>query len=398
MKNFERTSFAYRENPIVEVGLSLLLGVCIGALVLTFLISLRWIEHLQTGFNTKYPIHLILMLPTLFFLDFFRKKNLYFPSKVFELNDNKSAAFWSRWMAPFQWVGALFSQLAGASVGREEATILYSAGVVRLLGLSWALWGPILMSAGFGCILGNPWVAPVFMFEFFRQKTNLKQKIYSFIAAYAGVLILQSFQIHRLFENVEIQFTSGIFSKFVVLFFMALVFGLVMRLYKSLYAKFLSFFQKSPNLKWLAALLLMLVLAVPQLRGYQGIGLVQFSDLSILVPSYVDAILKLSVTFVSNGLGFLGGEFAPFLNSGAHLGAALFQSFGLSAATGSAFGAYLLFAGATRMKWTTYVLMLGSFGFGVVFWAYFVVVLTSGFAGDRSLYEMQPVTSDTKIL
>jgi H+/Cl- antiporter ClcA len=90
---------------------------------------------------------------------------------------------------------------------------------------------------------------------------------------------------------------------------------------------------------------------------------------------------------VSTSLGFFGGEFIPLVFAGVHYGSALFATYGFGAQMGAVFGAFVFFAGGTRFKWTSIVLLLGLIGIEWWFWSYFVMATAVLFSGDKSLYK-----------
>jgi H+/Cl- antiporter ClcA len=164
--------------------------------------------------------------------------------------------------------------------------------------------------------------------------------------------------------------------------------GYLMRFYKVLYYHFADYFKSSSwGLKLFVVFLLAGFLYFPEFRKYQSLGLAQFTDLISLQASFVSAASKLFLTLLSTTVGFLGGEFIPLVFAGVHLGGSLFSLFSLNPYLGGVLGAYLLFAAGTRLKWSSYVLILGLLGFGWLFWAWYVVMISVSFSGDLSLYK-----------
>ncbi len=131
----------------------------------------------------------------------------------------------------------------------------------------------------------------------------------------------------------------------------------------------------------------MILLFLPEFRKFQSLGLNQFSYLINIQSSYVDVLCKLAFTVFSTSLGFLGGEFIPLVYSGTIWGFSFFHQFSLNPHLGALLGAFLLFAGTTRLKWTSYVLVVSLLGFGWWFWSFYVISLCVGFSGPRSIYQ-----------
>ena len=129
------------------------------------------------------------------------------------------------------------------------------------------------------------------------------------------------------------------------------------------------------------------LLYLPEFRMYQSLGLNYFNDLSTTDLSVVKSLVKLAFTVICTSLPFLGGEFVPLVFAGVHLGGGVFQAFGSNSVLGAACGAFLLFAAASRLKWTAFFLMTALMGFGWMLWIFFVLTVALSFSGDGSLYK-----------
>jgi|GEM_PF-5487068 len=379
-------SFNSQSRAHLEVLITLALGAIIGFLTLAFIKSLAAIEAAHISLNQSVPYHLLLIPIVLIAIELIKKNTLYFPSRTAHLPDEKTSQHWSVFMTPLHFFGTCISHLSGVSVGRESAVVLYSAGVVRLLKLPWIFWGPIVGAIAFSAVVGQFWVAPFFLFELFGR-TNIFQKIYSFMGAWLAVLIIKSFGEPPLLSASEITIDMGFFEKLFFLFFFAACAGYLMRLYKNIYFRFSTYFLRRPLwIKAAVALILAYILYLPAFRKYQSMGLSQFADFSIITSSFFDVLVKLFLTIISVTLGFFGGEFIPLIYSGVYFGHSFFAFFGHSTLLGAALGAYLLFTGATRFKWTSYILILSLMGSSWWFWAYFLVLVTVVFSGPLSIY------------
>lgn len=377
-----------------EIFITLVLGVMIGALTVLFFKMLGAIASLQAGWNNQpYPWHLLAMPVVLFFLVQIKKRTLYFPGKVSELVQAKqterdvTTSFWSVWMSLWHFVGTGLSHLVGASVGREGALVLISSGLVRLLRLSWMKWGPVAASIGFATVVGHFWVAPVFMAELFY--TNIRQKIYALLGAQAAAIVFDAFQIEHLMPDLSSRAEFGFFQKFFFVVVLAFLAGWCMRLYKKFYFQLVSYFARtSIFVRLFVGLLLAVFLFQPELRHYQSLGLFEIPHISQNVSHLQDVIIKLFVTLISVSIGFFGGEFVPLVFSSLHLGNLVSQWMGFDIIVGTYLAAYLFFAGATRLKWTSYLLLLSLVGLGWWFWAYVLTSLTVSFSKEKSLYRL----------
>lgn len=386
-----QTSSKPQRSIYFNIPISIFLGILIGALTLGFLKALSAIELFHAHLNGGIPYHLILIPWVLVLIYFIKRHTLYFPSKVAQLHDEVSSQYWTPLMSVFHYLGTLLGHLSGVSVGREGAVVMYSAGLVRLFSMSWLYWGPIASTIGFSAILGNYWVAPFFIGELYKRSSFL-QKIYAFMGSAVAVLFMQSFSEESLFSKIDIQTDLGFFKKLVFFFFFAVCAGLIMRIYKKVYFKFSDYFSQSGlMLKIFVAFLLAVVLYLPEFRKFQSLGLQQFSNLQMLEASFFNVVVKLLLTLISTSLGFLGGEFIPLIYSGVQFGYSFFSYFGHDPLLGALLAAYLLFAAATRFKWTSYVLILALMGFGWWFWAYFITSVAISFSGPNSIYKKETV-------
>jgi H+/Cl- antiporter ClcA len=382
-------SSAYtQKNTFKDISISVLLGFVIGLLTFGFVKSLERIAELQKIFNAELkPVHLILLPLGLFFLILLKKRTLYFPAKIAELTywKTESSQYWSVGMTFFHFFGTLLSHIAGASVGRESSVVLFSAGLIRILNLNWKSWGVVAMGCGFAAILGHPWIGLVFIVELFQ--TTFLQKIFVLISSYVATLILQTLGVHPLLNTLSIQTEMSFSEKFIFIFVLATASGLLMRIYKWAYFYLNQFFLlKSIWFRLFGAFSLMGLLAQPIFLKYQSLGLEQIQDLIKLEPHFLIPILKLAFTLFSVALGFWGGEFIPLFVSGIFFGASWAHILHFDVMLGIYLGSYLLFAGATRLKWTSFFLILGLFNWTWTLWIYFLVTITLKFSGNLSLY------------
>ncbi|MGZ3690833.1 MAG: chloride channel protein [Pseudobdellovibrio sp.] len=372
-------------NPYIQLLITLIFGGVIGLLTYAFVSLLNLIDAQQALMDQ--PYYLILAPLVMALIIFVKRNTLFFPTKVNEISSEVSSHYWSSIMAPAHFIGPLLSHLSGMSLGREGAVVLFSSGLVRSLKLSWHFWGPVFASIGFSSVIGNYWVAPVFMFELF-ESTGPIQKLMSFIGAVVAVLVTHQLEMPHLFSHYEFQDDMSFFSKFFFFFIFAFAAGLIMRYYKKLHGRLAAYFLKAQYvLPVMASVILAAALYLPEFRQYQSLGISQFSQLDTTLYSMNAALTKLAFTLISTCIGFMGGEFIPLVYSGTHFGGSFFQYFGHSSQLGGAFGAFMLFAAGTRLKWTTLFLMVPLLGFSWIFWIYYSISFAILFSGAESLYQ-----------
>ena len=377
-------------NP-VNLVLALVIGVAAAALSYGFQAVVNFSEQLRT----EYP-QIVLGLPILFIITvLLKKKTLYYPHKVkelYEMNEQKNF-FWNRWKAFYHFLGAGLSHLFGASVGREGVIVLTTTGIVRLFNMSLPYWGPVAASVGFAAITGNKWVGIIFLIEMYT--TQFSQKIWTFFGGWIAILILQSLKFPHLLSAVTIPETDSWFKRFAFIFLLAMVIGYLSRAYKRSYF-FLSDFFAKKHIVWAIAMSAALGYALynPDLRVLQSLSLelvTKYSSGALMIESDMQMVLlKLVFTLFCVSLGFFGGEFVPLVLVGCGLGAIGAQYFGESLLMGSALGAFAVFAGVTRLKWTCVVLCATLMDYSMMLWVYIFFSILHAFSGDKSIY-LQPI-------
>lgn len=372
-------------NPYVQLAISLLFGGVIGLLSSGFVLALNYINLKQSAF--AHPLYLFVAPLVLLLIILIKRNTLFFPTKINEISHEASSHYWSSAMTPVNFIGPLLSHAAGMSLGREGAVVLFSAGLVRAVKLSWSFWGPVFAGIGFASVMGNYWLAPVFIFELFLT-TSFLQKLLGLVGAVVAVLVTRHFEVPHLFGVYDFQDSMGFFHKLIFFFFFAAVAGYLMRYYKQLHKLLVAQIGRSQFFSPIAvSILLVVFLYLPEFSKYHSLGLSEFTDLNSDQFSMLTALLKLFFTLLSTSCGFLGGEFIPLVFSGTHFGGHFFQYFGLSSQLGGAFGAFILFAAGTRLKWTTLFLMVSLLGFSWIFWIYYTVSIAVSFSGEESLYQ-----------
>lgn len=372
-------------------ALNLVLALCLGVIAAALSYGFQAIINFSEQLRQQYPF-IILGLPALFiFTVLLKKKTLYFPVKVKDMNEmsGDTVFFWNRWMAFYQFLAASLSHVFGASVGREGVIVLTTTGVARLFNLSLRYWGPVAASIGFAAITGNKWVALIFLIEMYT--TELSQKVWAFLGAWVAVLLLQSVHFPHLISMVTVPESDSWIKRFVFIFILGLVIGYLSRVYKKSYF-FLTDFFKTKSIVWAIALSLVIGCALynPVLRPLQSLSLdlvSKFSSGSLMIESDMQLVLlKLVFTLFCVSLGFFGGEFVPLVLVGCGLGATGAQYFGESLLLGSALGAFAIFAGITRLKWTCVVLCVSLMDYSMFFWVYLFFSVVHSFSGDQSIY------------
>lgn len=373
-------------NPI-NLLIALLLGLSAAVISYGFQAIIVYSDQLRM----QYP-QIVLAMPLLFLLTVaMKKKTLYYPHKVkdlIEMTEDKNF-FWNRWKAFYHLVGASLSHVFGASVGREGVIVLATTGIARFVNLNLRYWGPIAASIGFAAITGNKWVGIIFLIEMYS--TNFSQKIWTFIGAWLAVLILQSWSFPHLLSPFVIPDTDSTFKRFVFIVLLGILIGSVARIYKRGYFTLSSFFAKK-NIFWalLTSLAIGMILYKEPLRPLQSLSLdmlARFTSGSLMLgPDMQLLFYKLVLTLFCVSLGFFGGEYVPLVVIGCGLGVTGAQYFGESLHLGALLGAFAVFCGVTRLKWTAIVLCAALTDWSMLFWIYLFYSVCMNFSGNTSIY------------
>lgn len=382
--------------------LNLILALLFGAAAAGLSFGLQAVIDFSQQLRLEYP-QTVLCLPILFVITvLLKKKTLYYPHKVkdlYEMTEQKNF-FWNRWKSVYHFVGASLSHLFGASVGREGVIVLTTTGVVRLFNLSLPYWGPVAASIGFAAITGNKWVGIIFLIEMYT--TQFSQKVWTFFGAWVSILILQSLKFPHLLSVVTIPDTDSWLKRFFFVFLLGMIIGYVARYYKKSYF-FLSDFFAKKHIFWAILMSASIGYALynPDLRQLQSLSLdlvERFSSGSLVTEYDMQLVfLKLVFTLLCVSLGLFGGEYVPLVLVGVGLGVTGAQYYGESLLLGSVLGAFAVFAGVTRLKWTSVVLCLGLLDYTMFIWVYIFYSVVHSFSGDQSIY-LQPQLNKFKFM
>lgn len=374
--------------------LNLILALVLGAAAAGLSYGFQAVINFSDKLRLEYP-QIVLGLPILFIITvLLKKKTLYYPHKVkdlYEMTGQKNF-FWNRWKAFYHFFGASLSHLFGASVGREGVIVLATTGIARLFNLSLQYWGPVAASIGFAAITGNKWVGLIFLIEMYT--TQFSQKVWTFFGAWVAILILQSLKFPHLLSAVTIPETDSWLKRFFFIFLLGVLIGYISRSYKKGYF-FLSDFFAKKHIVWaiLMSAALGYALYNPDVRELQSLSLdlvERFSSGSLLTAYDMQMVLlKMVFTLLCVSLGFFGGEFVPLVLIGVGLGVTGAQYYGESLLLGSVLGAFAMFAGVTRLKWTSVILCLGLLDYSMFIWVYIFYSVVHSFSGDTSIY-LQP--------
>ncbi|CAN5703766.1 voltage-gated chloride channel family protein [soil metagenome] len=332
---------------------------------------------------------------------------------------HRPTAWVPRRMAPLVGIGTLVSHLFGASVGREGTALQLSGSLTDWLARALGLRSEdrrILLTAalagGFGATFGVPWAGAVFglevqrltwhapsgeprsrpqLFGGFRDGTWLVRVAATLAASVVGDRVVVALGRHH---EDRAALHVGIDPAMLLRFAVAgLVFGLAALLFVE--ATDLVRDAARRAIPWAPGRPLVggvLVVAAAALvgRAYLGLSLPLVDHALAGDPtSWKDPALKLGLTALCLGTGFIGGEVTPLFVVGATLGAALSPALGLPPVAGAAVGFVAVFGAAANTPIASTVVAVELFGGGAVAPAAVACAVAYLCSGSRGLYATQ---------
>ncbi len=307
-----------------------------------------------------------------------------------------------RRMAPMVLVGTVWSHLWGASVGREGTAVQMGSSladtVAHLFKVSPRARRLLLLSGvagGFGSVFGAPLAGALFAMEFTVTGTLQFDAIVPVvIASVIGWQTALAVGVHHVeYPSVAHVAVSG--ALILKLALVAVACGVTARLFLEALHRVKAWGERwVPNRMIRTAIGGALLVVVWRTSGEAKV----FGLSTELLLSAFDAatpigaqvpMLKIGVTVISVGLGFIGGEVVPLFVTGATLGHVLAQWLGLPVPLTVALSLVTVFAAASNAPLALSVLAAELFGASL--WP--LALLTCGLAfvtvGHRSLYGSQ---------
>lgn len=304
-------------------------------------------------------------------------------------------------MGPMVLLGTVWSHLFGASVGREGTGVQMGASLADSVA-SWAKADPRLRSqliaaglaAGLASVFGTPLAGLVFGLEVaLLGELDTAALVPALFAALLADWCTRAFPIHHIvFPQLDpIHLDPLTLLRLAALACAVAATGWVF--IEGVHAL------KARAARWLPSLPLRLaaggalVVLLWQCFGagdYLGLSTPLISQaLGPAAPPAWAFALKLLLTIVSLGFGFIGGEVTPLFVSGACLGAALAPWLGLPAPLAAGVGLAALFGACANVPLAMTVMAVELFGGSVLGPVAWVAVLAWLLLGHRSIYASQ---------
>ncbi|MDO4680529.1 MAG: chloride channel protein [Aerococcus sp.] len=389
---------------LVNVGLSLVIGALVGGLEVIFAKGLLYV----TAIRLHYYHWLFFLLPVvtgLFTIVFqkYGKEATQGMGLIFDVEIEDKSHIPKR-MVPFMMVGTWITHLFGGSAGREGVAVQIGAAVSYQFGhllpslkahRIFLLTG---IAAGFGGLFGTPIAATFFALELIVvSHLPYEALLNSFIAAYTANQVAtvfgvfkQAFPLH-----LSITLTHRLFWELVLL---GLIFGFVGFLFSQLLAYCHHYteehFPDPVKRIVVVSCLMMVVIFLLHDGRYAGTGgnLIVAALTGGHIYPY-DWLLKLVITAICVGAGFIGGEVTPLFAIGASLGAWIAPILQLPLPFVASLGYCAVFASGTNTLLAP--IMIGGELFGYDYLPYyFLVVMVSFIANaNRSIYSKQRIAT-----
>ena len=386
-KTPERTIPMLNLSPI-RILISLGLGAWSGLLIGGYFLGLEQIQKLH-----QFHQGLVLFIPIVFLINIWiRRTSNFLPTTMKEIREasESETVIWSWLMVPYNLFTSLVSHLVGGSVGRESTAVVISSTSTLWTKMNWTFWMPIVVSSSFAVATGSILVAIIACVELFF--TKIEQKIYVLISAWTGILMLKSLKVSPLIpESMRNVDNKGFLSALIFCLALGLLTGYFARLYKFLVKKMKTFFGNFRNWKkialgFLVALTLSCVFILTSSDASKSLSTNHMATIFSGEIGLDFPLQKALLTLLFISIGFIGGEFVPSVIIGMSLGVLSAKYLGENIQFGFAMGAFSVFAGLSKLKWTSLALVFSYFGFANMIWGVLVISLANAFSGEETLF------------
>ncbi|QWT18276.1 chloride channel protein [Collinsella sp. zg1085] len=382
--------------------LVLIVSVAMGVLAWAFLTSLAWVS----AFRVVYPVSFFSLplvgIGTAWLYHSYgngaqKGNNLVIESAL-------AGRMLQIRMAVMTFICSVATHFAGGSAGRE-GTAVQIGGTIASQVSERAKLTPYdhhdLLLAGvssaFGAVFGTPLAGAFFGMEMcFVGRLEYNACLYCLVASFTGNAITHLLGIHHSKHVIDI--IPALDARMLALTVLAaLTFGLVARLFSSAIHMVKHMYQSIPASYLVRAAissgLLLLVYLIAPVKEYAGLSEWMVDAGFAGNTGFWDIGIKLSLTALTLGAGFQGGEVTPLFCLGAASGGWLATMMGLPPALLAALGMIAVFGSALNVPVTTVLLGIDLFGGAAA--PYFVIVSFVAYlvAGHRGVYPAQMIVT-----
>jgi len=297
-------------------------------------------------------------------------------------------------MAPLIFFSTLLSHLCGASTGREGAAVQMGGGIatllIRVTQIPASSQQALLVagvSAGFASIFGTPLAGAMFALEV----ATPRRPMWRHLPLALGSAFLADWTA-RVWGITHVAYTIPTpdwqqLSQLPVLESLAvaaLAFGMAGKMFVRMHHGILAWQEKRQFLWWLPPFLggslLVALSQLPGMNDYFGLGTWSLNSAAVTLSGAFSEhgattwswLAKLTITALSLGTGFKGGEVTPLFFTGATLGNALAGPLSLPVPLCAGLGFVAVFTGAAHTPLTGALLAAELFG-----WSFFPLFLAT---------------------
>jgi H+/Cl- antiporter ClcA len=261
-------------------------------------------------------------------------------------------------LAPLIFISSVISHLAGASVGREGAAVQLAAGATdplsKRLGLApidRSLMLIIAFAGGIGSVVGIPVAGAVFALEVQRVgRVRYEALVPALVASAVGDAVVRGLGVQRTIFPVMPSMEWSLTIAWQVALFgliagiVALTFVHLTRFFRNTLKKYIAWYPARPVI---GGILLAILIAACGWREYQGLSLsIMLEAMNGSASGHFE--VKLLLTALSIGSGFVGGEVIPLFIMGALAGATFASVIGANVALFAIVGSVAVLAGASN--------------------------------------------------
>ncbi|HEY1057488.1 MAG TPA: voltage-gated chloride channel family protein [Limnobacter sp.] len=386
-------------NTARWIALASLVAVLAGSASAWFLIALDWVGQTRT----THP-QLVLGLPLAglvvgwVYLRFGQQVEAGNNLLIDEIHDPKKTI--PLRMAPLVLGGTLISHLFGASVGREGTAVQMGGALADQLTHLFRLKPEdrriLLMSgvsAGFASVFGTPVAGAIWGLEVLTtgklKYDALLPCTVAAVVAHEVCLLWGVEHTHYVVASIPAISLWGLCAVALA----GAAFGLGGKLFAETTHALAGFMKQriayAPLRPFLGGCLLAALFWSFPLDRYQGLGIPVILESFEHPLAITDFIGKLSLTVLSLGSGFKGGEVTPLFFLGATLGNALAPLLHMPFALMAGVGFVALFAGASNTPIACTIMAMELFGSGMGVYAGLACVMSYLFSGHSSIYKAQ---------
>jgi len=298
---------------------------------------------------------------------------------------------------------SVITHLFGGSAGREGAALQLAAGatdpISKRLGLNEHDRSIMLITAiagGFGSVFGVPVTGAVFALEVQRVgRVRYEAIIPAFVASIVGDAVVRALGVHHtLFPSLPgFEWSATIAWQLsllgVIAGLVAMSFVFLTHTVRDTMKRVVAWYPARPMIGGIIVAALILAFGW---RDYSGLS-VHLASNAFAGSTEGDFWVKLLLTALTIGSGFVGGEFIPLFVTGALLGATFGSVLGVSIPFFAMVGAVAVLAGGTNTPLAMVFLGIELFGGnGAIVFAVACVIAYST-SGHKGIYHAQPVAA-----